>query len=114
MSEIRVDIPALKKAPAVMRAYKEELEQELARELLAAVKSNFSVFRNPTGYYESRVSIERNSVTDNGVVYGSWLEKGGPGFKGYHSFEKAAADVNKRADQIAEKLLSNKYIGRLN
>lgn len=114
MSEVRITTPGLDKAKAVFNDYSEELQIKLAQEVNEAVHSNFSVFRNPTGYYASRVSVERNTVTDHGVVYGSWLEKGGKGFRGYHSFEKATAEVDAKAEQVAQRLLSSKYLGRIN
>jgi len=114
VSKVNSKGPFFDKAKAVMADFKDELELVLAEEVYQAVRSKFSVFKNPSGYYESRVSVENNKVTDHGVVYGSFLEKGGRGFRGYQSFEKASKEVDGKASQIAEKLLSSKFIGRLN
>ena len=114
MSGVTSKGPFFDKANDVMSDFTKELDLVLAEEVKTAVKSKFSVFKNPTGYYESRVTAEVGKVTDGGVVYGSWLERGGKGFSGYQSFEKASREVNGKAQEIAEKLLSNKYIRRLN
>lgn len=114
MSDVNTSGPFFDKAQAIFKAYRDELEKTLALELNEQVHKNFQVFKNPTGYYASRVSVERNKVTDHGVVYGSWLEKGGKGFRGYRSFEKAAKSIDSEAVQIAEQLLTKKYLGRLN
>jgi hypothetical protein len=71
-------------------------------------------FRNPTGYYESRVETTRVSadtslVHDNGVVYGPWLEGVGsrnrprPGFPGYHHWRQTKTLVAARGPMIADR-----------
>lgn len=71
-------------------------------------------FRQPTGYYESRVETTRVSadvslVHDNGVVYGPWLEGVGsrnrarPGFPGYRHWRQTKALVAARGPVIAER-----------
>lgn len=67
------------------------------------------VLRNPTGYYESRVSVNRASgdsiaITDGGVVYGPWLEGTSSRnqttrFKGYATFRRVKERIEKRADR---------------
>lgn len=67
------------------------------------------VLRNPTGYYESQVTVNRVSgdniaITDGGVVYGPWLEgissrNAATRFKGYATFRRVAERVEKRADR---------------
>lgn len=68
--------------------------------------------RNPTGYYESRISVDRSTsdrdiVTDNNVVYGPWLEgtssrNSTTRFKGYHNWRLAAQSANQQAHSAAE------------
>ncbi|WP_318205389.1 hypothetical protein [Streptomyces sp. SCL15-4] len=70
-------------------------------------------FRNPTGYYESRVTTTRVSsevalVHDQGVVYGPWLEGVGSRnspvtrFPGYWHWRRTKGVVAARGPQIAE------------
>ncbi|MFI6251513.1 hypothetical protein [Streptomyces sp. NPDC051016] len=72
-----------------------------------------SFFKNPTGYYESRVtttvvSSEIARVHDQGVVYGPWLAGVGSRnfpvtrFRGYPHWRLAKQDVADRGPQIAE------------
>lgn len=72
-----------------------------------------AAFRNPTGYYESRVTTTRVSsevalVHDQGVVYGPWLEGVGSRnapvtrFPGYWHWKRAKGAVAVRGPQIAE------------
>ena len=67
------------------------------------------VLRNPTGYYQSQVRVNRVSndsfaITDGGVVYGPWLEgtsrrNAETRFKGYGTFRRVAKRVEQRADR---------------
>lgn len=70
-------------------------------------------FREPTGYYESRVTAERMTpligrVHDNNVVYGPWLEGVGSRnypvtrFRGYHAFKLVAQALQAEASRVAE------------
>lgn len=67
------------------------------------------VLRNPTGYYQSNIQVDRKEiyrgVSDGGVVYGGWLEgvarnNRGSRFKGYHTFREVRQEVNKNKDKI--------------
>jgi hypothetical protein len=70
-------------------------------------------FKTRTPYYETRITTTRVSsevslVTDQGVIYGPWLEGVGsrnrprPGFPGYGHWRKAKQAVAARGPQIAE------------
>jgi len=117
MDEVTMTGPLFEGSEKIMEAFVKEVEVETGKFINDALHKSFSIFKNPTGYYESRVSEEPAGsdevVTDHGVVYGSWLEKGGQGFPGYHLFEEATALANKRVVSIAEGLLSRKYLERL-
>ncbi len=88
------------------------MNEALAQEGVNRVKSRLNqVLRNPTGYYESNITIERRStyrgVTDSGVPYGGWLEGIDPRnrttrFKGYHTFRIVQASMAKDKERIAE------------
>lgn len=72
------------------------------------------VLRNPTGYYQDHITAEANGnfqqVTDQGVIYGPWLEGTGSRnrstrFKGYATFRRSAALVQAGAAARAEPVL---------
>lgn len=74
------------------------------------------VLRHPTGYYQSRVGVERGRggayvVTDGGVVYGPWLEGTGSRnypvtrFRGYSTFRRTKPLVDRDANRIGRQLL---------
>jgi hypothetical protein len=80
------------------------------------------VLRNPTGYYRSRVTTKRRGaytdVTDQGVIYGNWLEGTGERnrttrFKGYTTFRRVTARLNIEGDEIAEPVLQA-HLDRMN
>lgn len=77
--------------------------------------------QNPTGYYQSQITYVTNTrgaeVTDQGVIYGPWLEGTGSRnqttkFKGYNSFRRAAQQLNAASELIAQTVVS-RMIGRL-
>lgn len=80
------------------------------------------VLRHPTGYYESRVRVDRVSpdrfvITDQGVVYGPWLEgissrNQETRFKGYSTFRRVAQRAEARADRTFQQIL-DRNSGRL-
>ena len=59
------------------------------------------------------------SVNDAGIIYGWWLEGIGSRnfpvtrFRGYFSFKRAAATLRVQAPKIAERLLRQRYLERL-
>lgn len=73
------------------------------------------VLQNPTGYYQSKVTVARAGtgyqVWDQGVVYGPWLEGVGSRnapvtrFAGYSTFRRTKALVDRKAPNIAYELL---------
>lgn len=78
--------------------------------------------KNPTGYYTSNIMINRagnsNTVHDNDVIYGPWLEGTGSRnrttrFKGYHSMRKVNQRLDRKASTIAERVL-RRYLPRMN
>lgn len=84
-----------------------EFAQQHALDLMHAA------FRNPTGYYTSRVTTslvgsDTARVWDQGVVYGPWLEGVGSRnapvtrFPGYWHWRRTKAAVAARGPQVAE------------
>lgn len=78
--------------------------------------------QHPTGHYQGRVIIDRAAgdlvVTDQGAVYGPWLEGTGSRnypvtkFRGYASFRRAARETEVAARRIVERALGQRLGGR--
>jgi hypothetical protein len=104
--------------------FRDELEEESAEFVLDHVKGTFHThFKNPTGYYESNVRINaaKNEVWDGGLagpVYGPWLEGIGSRnnttrFRGYHAFRKAANALERRVEDMGDRIFRLRYQNRL-
>lgn len=95
----------------------------LAEEGVRRVKARLGeVLRQPTGYYESRITVDRRSqfrgITDSGVLYGGWLEgvdsrNKTTRFKGYRTFRIVKQSLHKDRDNIVRSAV-NAYIQELN
>lgn len=103
-------------------AFLDDAKREVANEGVNDVRTILGPqLQNPTGYYESRITTDITSkdhvVTDGGVVYGPWLEgtssrNQSTRFKGYNSFRKATAVLQRKTGNIIEGVLK-KYLGRM-
>jgi hypothetical protein len=108
------------RARAAANAYVNRLERDLAEEGLNILRGEMHrVFRNPTGYYESRCQvIEGHKISDSRVVYGPWLAGIGSRnypvtkFKGYDHWIVTRDKLNARKVGIGERLL-RRYTGRM-
>lgn len=108
------------RARRVLNAYVDHLERRLAEEGLSILRGEMHrVFRNPTGYYESRCKVEDGRhITDSRVVYGPWLAGIGSRnypvtkFKGYDHWIITRDKLNTRKQGIGERLL-RRYVGRM-
>lgn len=108
------------RARAALNAYVDHLERRLAEEGLQILRGEMHrVFRNPTGYYESRCKvIEGHVISDSRVVYGPWLAGIGSRnypvtkFKGYDHWIVTRDKLNARKRGIGERLL-RRYTGRM-
>lgn len=113
-------------AEEAMRAYVKDVPAVVAREGKIMVRERLhQVLKHPTGYYESRVriyaggSLGRVIVGDN-VIYGAWLEGVGSRnspvtrFKGYRTFREVGQALDHLSGGIAERLLHEKYLRRMN
>lgn len=108
------------RAQRVLNQYVDHLERRLADEGLDILRGEMHrVFRNPTGYYESRCKVvDGNTITDSRVVYGPWLAGIGSRnypvtkFKGYDHWIVTRAKLNSRKVGIGERLL-RRYTGRM-
>lgn len=106
--------------------FAEELEEEAAEWALGHIKDTFHThFKHPTGAYESHVRVTkemgRAAVTDGGwagPVYGPWLEGVGSRnapvtrFRGYRAFRKAAEALDRRIEDIGDRLFRMRYQSR--
>jgi hypothetical protein len=108
------------RARAAANAYVNRLERDLAEEGLNILRGEMHrVFRNPTGYYESRCQvIEGHKISDSRVVYGPWLAGIGSRnypvtkFRGYDHWLVTRDKLNARKVGIGERLL-RRYTGRM-
>lgn len=111
------------RAGRIIRDFADAAEREIADEGEDMVHARLHrVLRHPTGYYESHVRVRRSGtlheVTDGDVVYGPWLEGVGSRnrttrFKGYATFRRVGNALERKADNIAERLLKRRYLWRL-
>ncbi|HSE44763.1 MAG TPA: hypothetical protein VLA89_05490 [Gemmatimonadales bacterium] len=110
----------------IMGEFADDLEELGAEWALRHIKRTYHThFKHPTGYYESNVETHNTTsgteVWDGGYagpVYGPWLEGVGSRnlttrFKGYHAFRKAASALDRRIDEMGERLLYRNVIHRL-
>lgn len=90
----------------------EDLERELAQQGAEYVRDETHVFIEPTGHFRGQVRARRVGTTwkvgAGRVVYGPWLERGGPRtFPGYALFAKATARLEATGlPRIARKLMA--------
>ncbi len=98
------------------------INDALAQEGVRRVKSRLGqVLQNPTGYYESRIQVDRRSqyrgISDGGVVYGGWLEgvdsrNKTTRFKGYRTFRIVMQELNRDKERLAQPLVDD-YVRRM-
>lgn len=108
------------RARTLANAYVNRLERRLAEEGLDILRGEMRrVFRNSTGYYESRCTIvDGRKIWDSRVVYGPWLAGIGSRnfpvtkFKGYDHWIVTRDKLNARKIGIGERLL-RQYTGRM-
>lgn len=110
------------RAPAVVAAFLHDAKEEVANQGYADIHHELDrVLRNPTPYYETQIQIERavaDRVHDGGVIYGPWLEgvgsrNGTTRFKGYFHWRRVRQALRFKAGGIAERILRQRYLGRL-
>lgn len=99
-----------------MHTYSDQVSYKVATFAEDQVRQRLAqVLQHPTGYYQSRITVDRAGtgyqVSDGGVVYGPWLEGVGSRnattrFKGYATFRRTKALVDRKAPGIAAELLA--------
>lgn len=100
-----------------------KINDAIAEEGVTRVKTRLNrVLQHPTGYYRSRIQVQRRStyrgITDGGVIYGGWLEgvssrNRTTRFKGYHTFREVMQQLNKDKVKIAQPLVT-KFVNEMN
>lgn len=108
------------RAQRLANVFVDRYERRLAEEGLNILRGEMHrVFRNPTGYYESRCEVvDGNKIWDNRIVYGPWLAGIGSRnfpvtrFKGYDHWTVTRDKLNERKQGIGERLL-RQYTGRM-
>lgn len=106
------------RAGRALHDYSDNVEYQVARKGEQMVNARLrQVLRHPTGYYQSKISVDRTSggrykVHDGGVIYGPWLEGTGSRnypvtrFRGYSTFRRTKGLLDRQAPQIARELLA--------
>lgn len=99
------------------------INDAIAQEGVNRVKTRLhQVLQNPTGYYESKITVDRRTiyrgVTDNNVVYGGWLEgvtdrNRATRFKGYFTFRLVKQGLDRDSLEIAQPYV-DEYIREMN
>lgn len=89
-----------------------QLNDNLAQVAYDRVQTRLQrVLRNPTGFYQSRIQVERREVYrgvwDQNVSYGGWLEgvdsrNKTTRFKGYNTFRLVAQSMNQDKEKLAQ------------
>lgn len=88
------------------------INDAIAQEGVNRIKARLNVvLKNPTGFYESNIQVERREVyrgvSDGGVIYGPWLEGTGSRnkttrFKGYKTFRTVKQELDRDAEMLAQ------------
>lgn len=104
-----------------------DLEDAVAQQAMANWHTNLNTsLREPTGFYESHIRMQASPsgaggtvVTDQGVIYGHWLEGDGSmnsprtRFPGYWSARRATAQTNGQVQRLSEEPV-HKFLERIN
>lgn len=105
-------------AEHIIGAGVDKAEEQVAEKGAQMVRTNLDgVLKHPTGFYRSNVQAEGDRITDNGVIYGPWLEGTGSRnrttrFKGYFTFRRTTQELEARSGEIANDAL-DPYIRRI-
>lgn len=120
MPHFRLNVSITRRAPILDAAASKaaanrmivSVNELLAQEGLTRIQARLrQVLRNPTGYYQSKIMVERRTVyrgvTDGKVSYGGWLEgvdsrNRTSRFKGYRTFRTVKDALQRDADRIVQ------------
>lgn len=121
--EVRKRGPVLDgSAGRILESMGKEAEEDVAQKAYDTIHQIMGAsFRNPSGYYESRVTVSNQGdsmvLSDSGVVYGPWLEgigsrNGRSRFKGYHMFRRTTQAIEAEAAKDVDATIG-RNMGRL-
>lgn len=122
--DVNLSGPILRgEAPAILNQTREHVVDEVAATGKNMVVGRLAqVIRQPTPYYWTQIftrrDVEDRVIHDSGVVYGAWLEgvserNQTTRFKGYHTFRDIAQDLQRRAPDIADRVIHDRAIPML-
>lgn len=104
------------RAGPIMEGICEAVQEQIAQYALERVHYQLNAhIKNPTPYYETQITRQRlrgdEVVHDRGIIYGPWLEgvshrNARSRFKGYHSFRTATQETERRAPDIADRVIA--------
>lgn len=106
-------------AQAMVIAINDALAVEAVKRIKARLKQ---VLKNPSGSYESRITVDRSTntraATDQGVIYGGWLEgvtsrNQATRFKGYATFRMVKQSIEQDKAKLAQAAV-NDFIRLMN
>ena len=96
----------------------DEIVDSVAQDAFDEVGAALDAFlKNPTGYYESRIAVDRtrdgNIVHDSGVIYGPWLagvssRNERSRFKGYAHWQRARQRTQARVASTSAPIVSKR------
>lgn len=111
------------RADAAAADASEECERSIAILGASMVRTNLNkVLRVQTPFYRLQVEAQPNppgwKITDQGVIYGPWLEGTGSRnrttrFKGYATFRRTVQQINARAATIGSGVVA-RFMDRMN
>lgn len=111
------------RAVQLQRDAAQEWAHSLATIGASMVRSNLNrVLRVQTPYYRLQVEARPEppgwKITDQGVIYGPWLEGTGSRnrttrFKGYSTFRRTVQQINARAEAVGQPVVA-RFVGQMN
>lgn len=102
-----------RRGPMMVRRTIEDIEEDVGEHAAVLVHRRLNkVLKNPTGRFQSTIRSRHGHggtfVDGEGTVYGRWLEgvtsrNATTRFKGYHTFRIVAQQVDRDAENIADR-----------
>lgn len=92
----------------VVERYASKIRDEYAFQGWDYMVTSTNVFKKPTGNYKAHIIVEKeadkHTLTDQNIIYGPWLERGGRGgFQGYHLWKECYKHLERVGPKILEK-----------
>lgn len=131
MPQMRVNMKIDQKGPIFDVAVSQRAARRMVRDINDAIATEGvklvrarlkNVLQNPTGFYESRIAVERREtyrgVWDQRVAYGGWLEgvdsrNKTTRFKGYRTFRLVKQQLDNQSRAIAAPIVA-RFVAEMN